>query len=55
MGACALLLAGCTREQIQEGITDSLRGACAENSANCSIRCRIGETADSRGDCAKEQ
>jgi hypothetical protein len=54
MIACALILAGCSRDQIQDGITDSLRGACAQNNSHCSIRCPIGEMSDARGECRRE-
>jgi hypothetical protein len=51
---CVFLLSACGRDQIRDVITDSLRRACAQNSANCSIHCPIGETSDQRGDCSKD-
>jgi hypothetical protein len=55
MITCIILLAACSREQIQNGITASLRGACAQNSANCTVHCPIGQVGDQQGDCRKEQ
>jgi hypothetical protein len=51
---CAIVLVGCTREQVQDGITSSLRGACAQRAEDCTVHCGAGEVADGRGQCRKE-
>ena len=54
MMVCAIVLVGCTREQVQDGISSSLRGACAQRAEDCTVHCGAGEVADGRGQCHKE-
>lgn len=51
---CAIALAACTREQVQDGVSSSLRGACAQRTEDCTVHCGAGEVADGRGQCRKE-
>jgi hypothetical protein len=54
MIVCAIVLVGCTREEVQDGIASSLRGACAQRAEDCTVHCGAGEVADGRGQCRKE-
>ncbi len=54
MIVCAIILSACTREQVQDGISSSLRGACAQRAEDCTVHCGAGEIADGRGQCRKE-
>ena len=53
VGLSLVLLSACTREQVQDGISSSLRNVCAQNSGRCDVHCGAGESSNRYGQCQK--